>query len=118
MGGYCAMEGEDGGSDNPRAFDKAAWWKRLIILLAGAAMNFVTGVIIFAILYLPGNQVVAPVISEFTDCCIFNHEEGLQLGDEILKLDGEKIYVLGDFSTILSFNGGEIHDIDVLRNGD
>ena len=39
IGGYCAMEGEDGGSDNPRSFDKAAWWKRLIILAAGAAMN-------------------------------------------------------------------------------
>ena len=44
IGGYCAMEGEDGGSDNPRAFDKAAWWKRLIILVAGAAMNFVAGI--------------------------------------------------------------------------
>jgi regulator of sigma E protease len=61
MGGYCAMEGEDGGSDNPRAFDKAAWWKRLIILAAGATMNFIAGVLIFAILYLPGNQVTAPV---------------------------------------------------------
>ena len=117
MGGYCAMEGEDGGSDNPRAFDKAAWWKRLIILLAGAAMNFVTGVIIFAILYLPGNQVVAPVISEFTDCCIFNHEEGLQLGDEILKLDGEKIFVNGDISLILELNPGVEHDVVVLRDG-
>ena len=41
IGGYCAMEGEDGGSDNPRSFDKAAWWKRLIILAAGAVMNFI-----------------------------------------------------------------------------
>ena len=41
IGGYCAMEGEDGGSENPRSFHKAAWWKRLIILVAGAAMNFV-----------------------------------------------------------------------------
>ena len=25
IGGYCAMEGEDGDSDNPRAFNAAAW---------------------------------------------------------------------------------------------
>ena len=30
IGGYCAMEGEDQGSSNPRAFGNAAWWRRLI----------------------------------------------------------------------------------------
>ena len=43
IGGYCAMEGEDGESDNPRAFGRAKWWKKLIILVAGAFMNFVAG---------------------------------------------------------------------------
>ena len=118
IGGYCAMEGEDGGSDNPRSFEKAAWWKRLIILFAGAAMNFIAGVLIFAILYLPGNQVVVPVISEFTDCCIFNNESGLQLGDEILEIDGEKIYTNGDISLILELNQTTNHDVVVLRNGE
>ena len=118
IGGYCAMEGEDGGSDNPRSFDRAAWWKRLIILAAGAAMNFVAGVLIFAILYLPGNQVVVPVINEFTDCCIFNQADGLQVGDEILELDGEKIYTNGDISLILDLNKKVNHDITVLRDGE
>lgn len=118
IGGYCAMEGEDGGSDNPRSFDKALWWKRLIILFAGAAMNFITGVLIFAVLYLPGTQVVVPVISEFTDCCIFNHESGLQIGDEILSIDGEKIYMNGDVSLILDLNQTINHDVTVLRNGE
>ena len=118
IGGYCAMEGEDGGSDNPRAFDKAAWWKRLIILFAGAAMNFITGVLIFAILYLPGTRVVAPVVSEFADCCIFNHDSGLQVGDEILSIDGEKIYINGDISLVLDLNQTVNHDVTVLRNGE
>ena len=118
IGGYCAMEGEDGNSDNPRSFDKAAWWKRLIILIAGAAMNFVAGILIFSILYLPGNQVVAPVINEFMDCCIFNQEDGLHVGDEILELDGEKIYTNGDISLILELNKKVNHDIVVLRDGE
>ena len=117
IGGYCAMEGEDGGSDNPRSFEKAVWWKRLIILFAGAAMNFIAGVLIFAILYMPGDQVVVPVIGEFMDCCIFNHESGLQLGDEILEIDGEKIYTNGDISLILELNKTVDHDVAVLRNG-
>ena len=65
IGGYCAMEGEDGGSDDPRSFDRAAWWKRLIILVAGAAMNFITGVLLMVVVYLPAQAVVVPVIDSF-----------------------------------------------------
>ena len=118
IGGYCAMEGEDQDTENPRSFQKAAWWKRLIILVAGAAMNFIAGLLIFAVLYLPGNEIVVPVITEFTDCCIFNHENGLQKGDEILELDGEKIYVNGDVSVILQINPTVHHDVVVLRDGE
>ena len=35
IGGFCAMEGEDEESDNPRAFTAKPWWKRTIILVAG-----------------------------------------------------------------------------------
>ncbi len=118
IGGYCAMEGEDEDTDNPRSFQKAAWWKRLIILVAGAAMNFIFGFLIFAILFLPGKQVVRPVVTEFTDCCIFNHENGLRLGDEILELDGEKIYINGDISTILNLNPTVEHNVVLLRDGE
>ena len=49
IGGYCAMEGENEDTDDPRSFQKASWWKRLIILVAGSFMNFLTGFLIFAI---------------------------------------------------------------------
>jgi len=117
IGGYCAMEGEDGGSDNPRSFDKAAWWKRFIILVAGAAMNFVTGVLLMGIVYLPAQAVVVPVIAGFEDYATVCGEAGLQPGDRIVELDGEKIYVQSDFSVILSLNPGDIHDLVVERNG-
>ena len=51
VGGYCAMEGEDEESDNPRAFTSKVWWKRLIILAAGSFMNFLTGLVVLAIIY-------------------------------------------------------------------
>lgn len=117
IGGYCAMEGEDTDTDNPRSFQKVAWWKRLIILVAGSFANFVAGFLIFALLFLPGTQVVEPVINEFMDCCIFNHENGLQLGDEILEIDGEKIYYNGNISMILDINQSVEHDIVISRNG-
>lgn len=117
IGGYCAMEGEDEDSDNPRAFRRASWWKRLIILLAGSLMNLLIGVVIFACLFLPGKQIVEPQITEFTDCCIFNHEDGLQEGDIFLKIDGERVYINSDISMILQLNPTVEHDVTVLRDG-
>ena len=118
IGGYCAMEGEDGGSDNPRSFDKAAWWKRLIILAAGAAMNFLIGVLLMVVVCLPVRQTVVPVIAGFEDYATVDGENGLQAGDRIVEVDGERLYTYSDFSLILSLNPGDVHDITVRRNGE
>ena len=118
IGGYCAMEGEDGGSDNPRSFDKAAWWKRLIILAAGAAMNFLIGVVLMVIVCLPIKQTVVPMIAGFEDYATVDGENGLQAGDRIVEVDGERLYTYSDFSLILSLNPGDVHDIMVRRNGE
>lgn len=118
IGGYCAMEGENEDTDDPHSFQKAAWWKRLIILVAGAFMNLVAGFLIFAIVFAPAKQFVVPVISAAEEGCTVVREGGLQVGDEIIKVDGEKIYVQSDFSMILHFNPGDTHDIVVKRNGE
>ena len=118
IGGYCAMEGEDEDTDNPRSFQKAAWWKRLIILVAGAAMNFLMGVILMFLVYLPAQAVVEPVIASFEEFATVDGEQGLQVGDRILEVDGEKIYVQSDFSLILGLNPGEYHDLVVQRGSE
>ena len=120
IGGYCAMEGEDEDTDNPRSFQKAAWWKRLIILLSGAAMNFLTGLLIFALLFglTPGDRIVTPELAEFTDCCEFAGENGLQPGDRILEIDGEKIYVYNDVLVVLTLLEDDTHDVVVERGGE
>ena len=117
IGGYCAMEGEDEDTDNPRSFQKAAWWKRLIILVAGAAMNFLIGVALMVVVYLPVDQAVVPVIDDFEAYSTVNGENGLQPGDRIVELDGEKILVYSDFSLMLQLNPGDVHDLVVERNG-
>ena len=117
IGGYCAMEGEDTDTENPRSFQKAAWWKRLIILIAGAAMNFVAGLALLLVVYAPAQQFITPVIDFFEEGCVLQAEAGLQEGDRILKVDGDRVFTASDFSTILMLNPGDIHDITVERNG-
>ena len=115
IGGYCAMEGEDEDTDNPRSFQKARWWKRLIILAAGSAMNFIAGFLLFAIVFAPMKEVITPAIDSFES---YSTIDGLQVGDEILKVDGEWIYVSDDITLIMSLKGGNTHDFLVRRNGE
>ena len=121
IGGYCAMEGEDADTDNPRSFQKAALWKRLIILIAGAAMNFVAGVLLLAIVYAPAQQFAVPVVDSFEVGCLLEAPEGsdfgFKIGDRILEIDGERVFTSSDFSLILSLNPGDVHDVVVRRDG-
>ncbi len=117
IGGYCAMEGEDEDTESPRSFQKAKWWKRLIILVAGSFMNFVTGILLIAIVTAPSEAFITPVIAEAEVGNTIIYEGGLQVGDRFVELDGEKIYLSSDFSTILALNPGDYHDIVVERDG-
>ncbi len=117
IGGYCAMEGEDSQSDNPRAFGHASWWKRLIILAAGSAMNLIAGILLMIIVFMPVQSVVMPQIDSFEAYSTVGGPDGLQVGDTILKIDGEKVYVQSDFSMLLALNPGDVHDLVVERNG-
>ena len=117
IGGYCAMEGEDADTDSPRSFQKAAWWKRMIITVAGSFMNFVAGILIMLIVFAPAQQFVVPVINHFEDFATVDDGDGLKAGDRFLEVDGEKIYVQSDFGLILSLNPGEVHDLVVERDG-
>ena len=117
FGGYCAMEGEDEETDSPRSFQKAAWWKRTIILVAGSAMNLLTGILIYCFLFLPSEAIVEPSIVEFSDCCIFNTADGLHEGDIIRELDGEKIYQNSNVTFFLNYSEDGVHDITVERDG-
>ena len=116
VGGYCAMEGEDEDTDNPRCFRRAAWWKRLIILVAGSGMNLITGLLILAIVFAPAQAINVLEIQSFEEWSTLD-DGGLQVGDTIVEMDGEKLYLYNNFSLILYLNPGQYHDIVVERDG-
>lgn len=59
------MEGEEEASDDPRAFNNQSVWHRLLILVAGAAMNFLLGLVLVIILYAGAGGFNSPVIAGF-----------------------------------------------------
>ena len=118
IGGYCAMEGEDEETDDPRAFTRQAWWKRAIILIAGSAMNFLTGLLVLAILYSSVAGFSTAKITGFFDGCPLESEQGLQVGDELYKIDGRRVYIYSDVGMLLERNTTGVFDLVVKRNGE
>lgn len=116
VGGYCAMEGEDDDSADPRAFGRASAWKKVIILCAGAFVNFLTGLLILVVLFANAQGFYQPIISELSPG--FGLEEsGLQGGDVVVSLDGHRIYNYSNLSMFLSRAGDDL-DWVVERNGE
>ena len=101
FGGYCAMTGENGESDDPRAFVNQKAWKRFLVLIAGAFMNFLLGFIIVLCLFSKTEGYAVPAIVSFMDDCPYESAEGFQAGDWILKIDGRRVYSTSDVSARL-----------------
>lgn len=96
IGGFCAMEGEDEESDNPRAFNNAKIWKRMIIIVAGAFMNIVLGLILMLITILPQKNIASTEVSQFAPGS-FSSVTGLREGDKIVKINGYGVNTYIDF---------------------
>ncbi len=117
LGGFCAMEGEDGDSADPRAFSSQSAWKRLLILLAGVTMNFLFGLILIFVVFSGASGFRTPTLTGFMDGCPYVGEDGFQVGDTIYKIDGERTYFSSNVSTFLSRAGERPIDIVVVRDG-
>ena len=66
LGGFAPWR-EEGESPDPRAFPNRPWWQRLIILLAGVVMNFLTGLVIILCLFASAEGFYTPEITGFSE---------------------------------------------------
>lgn len=121
IGGACVMEGEDSESDNEHAFGKASLPRRMLIVAAGALMNFLVGFLIVLAVMQPngpnGGYIVA-TLDSVDPASTAAAEGGLQAGDEILKVDGYHILLRGDFETALARGDDTTYEVVVRRNGE
>ena len=134
IGGFCAMEGEDaagGGevsadvtpTDNPRAFYRKKVWQRMLITVAGAAMNLVLGFVLlvvnFAVCTAPsadGNTYYAGTAISWQEEGSTSAASGLQVGDTILKIDGKSVFSVFDIQSLLQESDGDV-SMTVRRDG-
>ena len=117
IGGYCAMEGEDEETGDPRAFTCQPAWKKLLILAAGSVMNFLFGLVVTLLLMGQVVSFVTPVVAGFMDGFPLEGEQGLMAGDEIVKINGERVYLFDDVTLLLSRADGPV-DLVIRRGGE
>lgn len=116
IGGYCAME-EDEQSEDPRAFTNQVWWKRLLILVSGAAMNFITGFIILLFIVPNSAAFLTPTITGFFENCPYEGEQGLMQNDIFYEIDGKRVYFSSNIGLLLG-RGDDVYDLVMLRDGE
>lgn len=121
IGGYCAMEGEDDESNDPRSFDNAPAFKRFLTILAGPVANLIIAVLVFTI--VGGiSGVVTTEVSDFIEDSPAKIA-GIEKGDEISKLNGKEISDFTEISKVVSDfykdkNFEKEINVEVKRDGD
>ena len=121
FGGACVMEGEDEESESAHAFGNASLPRRMLIVAAGALMNFLVGfLIVLAVIQPngPNGGYIVSTLDSVDPASTAAAAGGLQAGDEILEVDGYNILLRSDFEMALSRGADTTYEIVVRRDGE
>ena len=118
IGGFCALEGEDGDTGDERSFTRQGFWKKLVILAAGSFMNLLAGIAVIACIFATASGFYVDQVAGFSEGFPLEGEDGLMEGDIFYKIDGWRTYLRGDASLFLQFNDGKGVDMEVIRDGE
>ena len=138
VGGYVALEGEespesqqaeaareDPALENPippeqrtgKSLNEAPVWQRMLVMAAGAFMNFVLGFVVLLILILAQEgPITSKTIYAIQDGALCG-QTGLQAGDEVVAVNGRRCFVANDMIYELVRTEQYRADFTVKRNG-
>ena len=111
------MEGEEERSENDGSFSKASIPKRIAIVVAGAAVNIIFGLLVYFILMSITSTYSTNEVSTVLDGYAAQ-EIGIQQNDKIIELNGKKIKDKYDLNKVLKKSKGEEIPITIQRNGE
>lgn len=121
IGGFVSMENEDGLDENADPDDEHAFCnksvpKRMLITVAGAAMNLILGFILMMILVFSTQNLGSTVVAKFADNA--TSSEQLMVDDEILKVGRTRVHTWNELAYEIMNVGYEPVDITVRRDGE
>ncbi len=125
FGGFCAMEGEDETSDDPRAFGNKSVLKRIAIVVAGVAMNFLLGLLVLLIAigcFTPFTQsgdvlYGMPTIAQLDEDAL-SYQSGLRAGDTVISINSRPVLTYNDMMMIMQSDEDGVMPMMVKRTVD
>ena len=122
IGGFVSMVGETS-ADKPEEGDEGKvglntkpLWQRAIVVLAGPFMNLLTGFILMTVFVSCLHSLPTTTVGKFGSGSISN-ATGLQVGDEIVEIDGTSIRVYNDIAYVVALRGKDPLEVKVIRDG-
>lgn len=116
LGGYCAIEGEEGVSTKENSLTNKNLIQKILIFVMGAGFNAILAFIIFFSLSFV-NDTATTKITEFYEDSVLQ-QAGIKVGDEIYKINGTRVKTLSEILTYKvdekDLNGIEI---EYIRDG-
>ena len=130
LGGYVKMFGDADPASSPDesvkhmseeekkiSFFHQSVNKRMAVVVAGPATNYIFAIIVLAFLFVFEGQPFSPaVISSLQDNSVAAHA-GLLPGDKIIQIDDRKIERFEDIKRMVAMNDGKPIAVRIERNG-
>lgn len=113
LGGFVRMAGEEGDFNAEGSLSAAPPWKKIPVMAAGAFMNIIAAIFIFAIVGM--FEPIGPITIQQVQPNSPAAQAGLQPGDVILKLDGEDIDSSSKLARLIRERAGTPVRFDIQR---
>lgn len=97
--------------------NERAVWKRMLIVIAGPFMNILLAFIVMLVVVCGSEAIGSTVVGGFLEGSV-SESAGLQINDEIIRVNRKKIHCYSDLSYKIVSDGIEPIDIVVIRNGE
>lgn len=119
FGGSCMMVGEEEAVESEKSFSTKSVYARMAVIFAGPFFNFILAFVfsLLVIVFIGYTKPVVTVVSEGGAAA----QAGVQTGDVIREINGEKITIDGDFNSYVAFHPlSEKEDVTLVveRNGE
>ena len=119
LGGYVKLLGESGEDeigpeDEKRSFQRQHVFKRMAIVFAGPLFNFVFAIVVFSVIFAIGVPALTSKVGGIQEEAAAIRA-GIEKGDVILAIDGNKIDLWSEMADIIRDSEGKELEFEIER---
>ncbi len=113
---YVKMEGEEEEIKSERSFNSKSPWKRAAVIAAGPLMNLAVAVAILTVIFSYTGFATTEV--RYVDNNSPAYNAGIEIGDEIIRYEGKRVYLPIDIIQFLQVSKGKEVNVVYVKKGE